>query len=124
MVKILTMECAKKINFFPPTRGISPYYSPRMIMHQQSLDYEKHYSISFSTYIQAHTEPDPKNTQLPITAIPITENIIDLFHALATNDNMKEGLKKESRAGTILYDSSWIAGVDYNITTERKRRRR
>jgi hypothetical protein len=42
MVKILTMECAKKLNFFPPTGGISPYYSPRMIMHQKSLDYEKH----------------------------------------------------------------------------------
>jgi hypothetical protein len=34
---------------------------------------------------------------------------------MAANDNMKEGLKIESRAGTILYHSSWIAGVDYDI---------
>jgi hypothetical protein len=54
-VKILTMDCANKLNFFPPTGGISPYYSPRMIMHQQTLDYEKHCSIPFGTYIQAHT---------------------------------------------------------------------
>jgi hypothetical protein len=27
MVKILTMECAKKLKFFPPTGGILPYYS-------------------------------------------------------------------------------------------------
>jgi hypothetical protein len=50
--------------------------------------------------------------------IPITKNVINLVHTMATNDNMKEGLKIESRTGTILYDSSWIAGVDYSITTE------
>jgi hypothetical protein len=30
MVKILTMECEK----FPPKEGISPSYSPRMMLHQ------------------------------------------------------------------------------------------
>jgi hypothetical protein len=28
IVKILTMVCAKKLNFFSPTGRISPYYSP------------------------------------------------------------------------------------------------
>jgi hypothetical protein len=115
MVKLLTMECAKKLNILPPTRGISPYYSTRMTMHQQSLDYEKHCSILFGTYVQAHTEPDPNNTQHPraldciylryvnnnqgghhlldlqtgrpikrraITAIPISESVIDLVHTI------------------------------------------
>jgi hypothetical protein len=67
MVKLLIMECAKKCNFFPPTGGISPYCSLRMIMHQQSLDFEKHCSIPFGTYVQAHTKPNPKNTQHPHT---------------------------------------------------------
>jgi hypothetical protein len=67
MVKILTMECAKKLNFFPPKGGILPYYSPRMILHQESLDYSKHCSIPFGSYVQAHNEPDPKNTQHPRT---------------------------------------------------------
>jgi hypothetical protein len=67
MVKILTMECAKKLNFFPPTGGISPYYFPQMLMHQKSLDYDKHLSISFGSCVQAHTKPDPKNTQQPRT---------------------------------------------------------
>jgi hypothetical protein len=67
MVKILTMERAKKLNFFPPKGGISPFYSPRMILHQQALDYAKHCSIPFGSYVQAHTEPDPLNTQLPRT---------------------------------------------------------
>jgi hypothetical protein len=67
MVKILTMECAKKLTFFLPTGGISPYYSPRMIMHQKSIDYDKHCSIPFGSYVQAHTKPDQKNTQYPCT---------------------------------------------------------
>jgi hypothetical protein len=65
MVKILTMECVKKLNFFPPKGGISPYYSPRMILHHQPLDYSKHCSIPFGSYVHAHNEPDPKNTQNP-----------------------------------------------------------
>jgi hypothetical protein len=32
---------------------------------------------------------------------------------MADNDGMQGGLKITSKSGTILYDSSWIAGVDY-----------
>jgi hypothetical protein len=151
MVKILAMECAKKLNFFPPKGGVSPYYSPRMIMHQQNLDYVKHCSIPFGSYVQAHHEPDPKNTQHPrtldciylrytdndqgghhlldirtgrtikrrtITTVPITQNIIDLVHKMAENENMSDGLKIHTRSGLVLYDSSWIAGVDYEENEE------
>ena len=151
MVKILRMESAKKLNFFPPKGGISPYYSPRMILHQQSLDYVKHCSIPFGSYVQAHHEPDHKNNQQPrtldciylryvdndqgghnlldlrtgrtikrrtVTTIPITQNVIDLVHKMAENDNMKDGLKIETKSGIILYDSSWIAGVDYENYNE------
>jgi hypothetical protein len=67
MVKILAMESTKKLNFFPPTNGMSPYYSPRMIIHQENLDYAKHCAIPFGTYVQAHTEPMRTNTQHPRT---------------------------------------------------------
>ena len=65
MVKVLAMESTKKLNFFPPTNGLSPYYSPRMIIHQENLDYAKHCKISFGTYVQAHNEPANSNTQHP-----------------------------------------------------------
>jgi hypothetical protein len=146
MVKVLAMECAKKLNFFPPKGGISPYYSPRMILHQKALDYNKHCSIPFGSYVQAHNEPNIKNTQHPrtldciylrytdnsqgghhlldlrtgstikrrsVTTIPITKNVIDLVHDMANKDNIKDGLKIETKSGKILYDSAWIAGVDY-----------
>ena len=67
MVKYLVMESCKKLNYFPPKGGISQFYSPRMIMHQENLDYEKHRAISFGTFVQAHTEPLPSNTQAPRT---------------------------------------------------------
>jgi hypothetical protein len=38
MVKVLVNDSAKKLNFFPAKNGISQYYSPRMILHQQNLD--------------------------------------------------------------------------------------
>jgi hypothetical protein len=79
MVKSLTIECAKKLNFFPPKRGISKYFSPRMIMHQQALDYNKHCSIPFGSYVQDHTEPDPRNTQHPRT--------IDCIYLLYVDNN-------------------------------------
>jgi hypothetical protein len=65
MVKMLVMESAKKLNFFPPKGGISQYYSPRTIMHQRDLDYNKQCLIPFGTFVQAHDEPDHKNNQQP-----------------------------------------------------------
>jgi hypothetical protein len=67
MIKILAMESTKKLNFFPSANGISPYYSPRMIIHHETLDYNKHCLIPFGSYVQAHNEPAPSNSQLPRT---------------------------------------------------------
>jgi hypothetical protein len=36
MIKFLAMECKKKLNYFPPKGGVSKYYSPREILHQQT----------------------------------------------------------------------------------------
>ena len=63
IMKILVMEAARKLNYFPAKYGISQHYSPRQIMHQQTLDYEKHCKFVFGSYVQAHDEPAPTNTQ-------------------------------------------------------------
>ena len=39
LIKTLIMELAKKLNFFPAKNGVSPYFSPRMILHQRTLDF-------------------------------------------------------------------------------------
>ena len=147
MVKILMGESAKKLNFFPAKHGVSKYYSPQMILHQQNLDYNKHCQYAFGTYVQAHDEPDPSNTNSPctldciylhyndneqgghdllhlqtnqmithrkVTPIPITPAIIKQVHRIAELEGMPKGLKVTNRTGHILYDSAWIAGVDYD----------
>ena len=81
-VKVMTMESARKLNFFPAKGGISPYYSPRMIMHHVNLDYNKHCAIPFGTYVQAVDDPDPKNTQAPRT--------LDCLY-MRSNDNYQGG---------------------------------
>lgn len=67
MLQVLVMESTRKLNFFPPKGGISPYYSPRMILHEENVDYMKHCRVPFGTYVQAHDEPNPTNTQKPRT---------------------------------------------------------
>ena len=42
MVKYLTLESTKKLNFVPAKYGVSKYYSPRMIVNKQNLNYSKH----------------------------------------------------------------------------------
>jgi hypothetical protein len=40
LVKYLVMKSAKKLNFFPNKYGVSKVFSPGMVMHHESLDYE------------------------------------------------------------------------------------
>ena len=37
IMKVLVLESARKLNYFPNKHGISPHYSPRQIVHQQTL---------------------------------------------------------------------------------------
>jgi hypothetical protein len=65
MVKYLVIDTTKKLNFFPAKHGVSRYYSPRMILHQKNLDYDKHCRYTIGSYVQAHDEPGPTNTNAP-----------------------------------------------------------
>ena len=58
-------EVTQKLNFIPPKGGISAYYSPREIVTGQRLNYKKECLISFLSYVLAHDEPMPSNSQAP-----------------------------------------------------------
>ena len=118
-----------------------------MILHQKNLDFDKHCQYSFGTYVQAHDEPDPSNTNAPhtldciylrnndnaqgghdllylqmnrtitrrrVTPIPIMPAILKMVHRIAATDGMPKGLKISNRTSQVLYDSTWIAGVDFD----------
>jgi hypothetical protein len=67
MTKILVFESAKKLNFFPSKSGVSHDYSPRTTLHQRNLEYNKHCRQVFGSYIQAHDNTSPKNSNSPWT---------------------------------------------------------
>jgi len=71
MVKYLVMEATRKLNLFPARHGVSKYYSPRMILHQQNIDYERHCRFTLGkarSRQKVNTPPCCTLTQLP----PIT----------------------------------------------------
>ncbi len=49
-----------------------------------------------------------------MTKIPITPSIIKQVHALAVLDEMPEGLKITNRVNNVIFNTAWIAGVDYD----------
>jgi hypothetical protein len=67
LVKYLVMESTKKLDFFPNKNGVSKYFSPCMIMHQEKMDYARHCKYQIGEYVQAHDEPDHTNTNAPIS---------------------------------------------------------
>jgi hypothetical protein len=82
MVIALVQESAKKPNFFPARHGVSQFYSPRMILHQQNLNYDRHCRYGLGTYVQANNDPNPTNTNEPRT--------LDCIY-LRYNDNIQGG---------------------------------
>ena len=52
---------------FPAKGGISPYYSPQVLLNQQTLDYKNKCQVSFGAYVQAHTKPTYTNINAPCT---------------------------------------------------------
>ena len=54
MIIFLYFKVVRKLNCFPVNEDLSPYYSPRTILDQQPLDYNKHCTIPFGLFVQAN----------------------------------------------------------------------
>ena len=66
MMDCLVLESVYRLNLFPAKGGVSPYYSPQTIMFNTSLDYNKHCSIPFGSFVQVvQDDPSTKNTNRP-----------------------------------------------------------
>jgi hypothetical protein len=63
MIRYLAMYQVNQLNLFPVKGGVPAYYSPRMILNQENLDYAKHCSVPFGAYVQAnHHETNRTNS--------------------------------------------------------------
>jgi len=143
IMKVLVMEMARKLNFFPNRHGISNHCSPRQILHRRNLNYKHDCKFALGAYVQAHDDLEQTNTQEPRTLDciylrPVAQDTHEVF-SLKTEAVIKrrsltelpitqtviraveaiataqgqQGLRIKTKRGVTLYDSSWTAGVDY-----------
>ena len=61
-----------------------------------------------------HLQTNRMITRCRVTPIPITPVIIKMVYCIANQDGMPKGLKITNCTRQVLYDSTWIAGVDYD----------
>ena len=66
------------LNLFPAKGGVSKYYSPRMILTERNLEYEKHCKVPFGAYVQATHETNATNS--------IAARTLDCIYLRANNN--------------------------------------
>ena len=62
MIEYLCMVSTAQLNYFPVKGGVSEHFSPRTIMQQRPLDFNKHLQVPFGAYVQAYYEPKRKSS--------------------------------------------------------------
>jgi len=67
MIRYLAMVSTDQLNFFPAKGGISPYFSPHVILTGRALEFNKHCQYPFGAYVQANNDASPTNTNAPRT---------------------------------------------------------
>ena len=67
IVKYMVSEASRKLNFFPAKHGVSKHYSPRMILHQENIDFDRHCTYVLGEYVQSHENEQIKNNNKPRT---------------------------------------------------------
>ena len=55
-LKYMVIESTEKLNFFPNKNEVSKHYNPRIILNQESLDYNCYCTYILGDYILAHEE--------------------------------------------------------------------
>ena len=88
LIKYLVMESAKMLVFLPAKHGVSK--SPRMILHQENLDYKRYEKYTLCDYVLAHNDFTPTNILAPLAldclylSPSVSKNGHDFLH-LQTN---------------------------------------
>ena len=65
LIAHLVLTCTAQSNCFLAKHGISGYFSPRMILHQEHLTYQRHTKHYFGDYVQAYSAVQATNTMQP-----------------------------------------------------------
>ena len=80
----IVLNVVNMLNYFPTKGGISNTLIPKIIMSDETLDYQKHLCIQIGQYFQVHKEYSPRN-------IKATSNRGAIF--LGPSGNLQGGFK-------------------------------
>ena len=103
-------NCALWINMFP-AKGGTPNVSPRTLMTGIKLDYSKHCSLPFGSYVQVHDEPSPTNSPTARTVGAITLGPTGILQGGYKFLNLRTGKKITRRNWTPLPIPSEDSGI-------------
>jgi hypothetical protein len=67
MIRHSAMKQTNQLNLFPVKGGVSPYSSPRMLLNQTNLDFNKHCTAPQGAYVQANHETNRTNSNVTRT---------------------------------------------------------
>ena len=79
LVEYLGMSLARKLNYFQAKYGFSECFSPRVILHQENLDFKQHCICSTCEHAQEHSESTPSSTN--------TSRTLDCNYLRTSNDS-------------------------------------
>lgn len=128
MVKILAQESAKKLNVFLAHHGVSEFYSPWMILHQQILNYNKHCRCSFGSYSNFTIVPVLKAKKvtclLPFLLLPILTTMppppysISQLFSTSDDGDLSTTTNKTSNTSKSLPISTFRVKFDFKLTNK------
>ena len=144
MIRGLAIEVAKQSNFFPVKGGVSSILSPRQLIEQRNLEFNKDFGIPFGSYVEAaeKTTNTAKARTRSSIYLGVSKNIqgghevmaLDTGYVISAQKVTKlpvsdvvikrveelaknqgfKVLKFANRRGKPIFDASLIAGVDYD----------
>ena len=79
LVKYMVSKYTKKLDYFPARHRVFTYFSPRLILHKEILDYERHCKCVLGEYVQEYEDDNPKNNN--------TTSFLDCLYLRATWDH-------------------------------------
>ena len=116
MVKYMGLKLARKLNMFLAKHRVLKYYSLRVIVFQENVDYEKHLKITFGTYVLANNEPKTTNMNAPrcldciyLQATDSAQGVHNLLHLQTNSVIMRNRVTPSLITPTIINQVHYIS---------------
>ena len=90
------------MNIFLAKRGVSPYFSPHILLGGRNYNYKKDCQVSYGSYVQAEQDPKHHNSNKPRT--------VDGIYLCLLNNQQRGHEVIHLHMGKVIYPRS-VTGV-------------